>query len=72
MEFFKRNAGTVVGLVIIAGLVVITLVPVTVPKETRQQFYERCLKPQQQSFKRDLTCDQDSQKNRPHLTTQQG
>lgn len=72
MDYFKRNAGTVVWLVIIGGLLVIGLAPATAPKETRQQYFERCLKPQEEPFKRDFTCVQDAQKFRPNLTTPEG
>ncbi|MBC2385318.1 hypothetical protein HF209_30650 [Pseudomonas sp. WS 5096] len=72
MNYFARNAGTVVVLVIIAGLLVLIQAPATAPKETRQQYFERCIKPQEQPFKRDLGCIQDSQKFRPYLTTPEG
>lgn len=42
------------------------------PNETYAHYYERCLKPQEQPFKRDLTCVQDAKKFRSYLTTPEG
>lgn len=71
MKNIKRYAWLVVALPLAA--VFAPLVMTEKPRsETYAHYYDRCLKPQEQPFTRDLTCAQDAQKFRSYLTTPEG
>lgn len=71
MKNIKRYAWLVVALPL-AAIIVPLVTAEKPPSETYSHYYERCLKPQEQPGKRDLTCVQDAQKFRSYITTPEG